>query len=802
MNTYNASWWTSLVWRGYALSEDRDMFCESLPSKINSFGVWEKILHRSVGLGFWEYPLPNLELMIFSVFLLWQFFEILFKMSNIPIPKIPSMMLGGVAINLFSYTSPGSLLHQMFLPDDGRPKLAETAGAFGFVMYWFLKGVTIDVGILKKTEPRAALIGFTSVVIPLLSGYILMRTRLHFGELAMPEYQYETITALQCVSTFAGVNGLLKDLKINHSEFGRIVQSCAAVSDLVIFIITSVNMLFKGQQGLKHVIAKIFIVVVLFYIVWPVMLWIIKQTPEGRPVKDVYIYAVMAIAYLVYLFWLKFFYFSPYGWFIIGLATPAGPPLGSALIQRFECLNVGVFLPLFASLTMGQLDISWLMRELSQLKNMEGLAYEAISLILIVTVVKYFVTALIAFAMKIPYRDSIVLALVMSHRSIFELGYLGYIVEFKMFDNKSFTVAAASVLVSSLSIPIAIDFMYQPHQTFSCYRDRNLLTLKNDSKLKTLVCIHKPDHITSMINFVEVFHPTQDSQLECNVLHLVELMGQASPTFISHQLQKPMVGTKSCSRNVIAAFIQLHRLFTEEVMSIDIFTSASLVDHMHEDLCSLVLDKSLALVVLPFHRSWSVDRSTVLTDDKAVQNLNRQVLKRAACSVGIFVYRKPLWESQMAGSCYKVCAIFVGGKDDREALAFTNRMRRNKRTSVTILRFIPQLKTGENEELVQKFDMEDIKEIMKNEEDSEDTDPVTCIDKSVKEGAETSTILRSIAYDFDMFIVGRSSGMNSVVTEGLNEWTEFDELGAIGDVIASKEFPSRASVLVLQQQQY
>ncbi|KAL1191075.1 Cation/H(+) antiporter 7 [Cardamine amara subsp. amara] len=434
---------------------------------------------------------------------------------------------------------------------------------------------------------------------------------------------------------------------------------------------------------------------------------------------------------------------------------------------------------------------------------MEGLTYEAISLILVLVVVKFFVAVLTAFAVKITYRDSIVLALVMSNKCIFELGYLGYIVELKKFDNKCFTVAATYVLVSSLLIPIAIDLMYEPQQIFSCYQYRNLLTLNYDCKLKTLVCIHKPDHITSMVNFVEVFHPTQDSQLECNVLHLEELMGQANPTFISHQMQKPMVGTRSCSNNIITAFINLCSYFTEEAMSIDIFTSASLVDHMHEDLCWLALDKSVDLIVLPFHRSWSVDRSTVVSDDKAMQNLNRNVLKRASCSVGIFVYQKPLWESQMAGSCYKVCTIFVGGKDDREALAFTNRMKRNKLTSITILRFIPQLSTDKSDELVQKLDMEDIKEIIKKEEGSSDKEySMTCIDKKVKEGAETSMILRSMAYDYDLFIVGRSSGMNSAVTEGLNEWTEYEELGAIGDVIALKEFPSRASVLVLQQQQY
>lgn len=114
--------------------------------------------------------------------------------------------------------------------------------------------MSIDVGMLRKTKPRAALIGFiTVVVIPCISGYILMRTRKHFGKLAMMELQYQEIIILQSLSSFAGVNGLLTDLKINHSEFGRMVQSCAAVTDLVIFIMASGTVLLKGQKGLPHV---------------------------------------------------------------------------------------------------------------------------------------------------------------------------------------------------------------------------------------------------------------------------------------------------------------------------------------------------------------------------------------------------------------------------------------------------------------------------------------------------------------------------------------------------------------------
>lgn len=200
---------------------------------------------------------------------------------------------------------------------------------------------------------------------------------------------------------------------------------------------------------------------------------------------------------------------------------------------------------------------------------------------------------------------------------------------------------------------MALELVHDPTKRFKCYRRRNLVILKDGAELRCLMCVYKPDNITSMISLLEAFNPSQDSPMACNILHLIELVGQANPMFISHQLQKPEAGSTSCSDNVINSFRRFNNKFFEHT-SLDIFTSVSLPQHMHEDICWLALSRSQYLIVLPFHRTWSVDRSTIISNDDNLRMLNLNVLRRAPCSVGIFIYRKPIVESHMTTHHSKV----------------------------------------------------------------------------------------------------------------------------------------------------
>ncbi|VVA90462.1 unnamed protein product [Arabis nemorensis] len=743
-----------VAWRGYIEDKNASRICEAHPYMLNSYGIWERLTYKSRGMSFWKYPLPNLEIIMFSTYIIWRFLDWSCNKIGLRVPRFTYMMIAGVILDLTCHLGNNSWLRDIFFPYDKRPKIPETLGAFGFLFYWFLKGVTMDPGMGLRMEKKSSVIGLTTMVVPLICGNFLFKWRIQRGNISLLPMEYRLIIFFQSISAFTSIDTLLKDLNIKHSEFGRIALSGAMVTDMLAFVVTFLNAIrWQGSYGVFQTVCFCFFCAFLVYAVRPAVYWVIKQTPEGRPVKNVYIYIILALAFLSFQFFHKIHLFGPAGSFVLGLTIPDGYPLGATLVQKFESFNLGALVPLFGSLSMTQVDLSWLLKECGNLIRMEGQLYEAISFILFVNATKFIASTIAARSLNMPLRDSFALSLVLSNKGIFELAYF----------------------------------------TFKCYRKRNLIILKDGAELPTLVCVYKPDHITSMIDLLETFSPSNDSPMACNILHLIELVGQASPMFISHQLQQPEPGSTSCSDNVISSFRRFHKEFSD-CTSLDIFTSVSMSKHMHEDICWLALSKSLSLILLSFHRTWSVDRSTVVSNDDTLRMLNLNVLKRAPCSVGIFIYRKPIVESHMTE------------RHNKEALAIANRMRlTERRISVTIIRFIPASYKMENHELEGTLRVGNLKETVTNIIGSnvrENDENVIYLEKAVSDGSETSKILQAMAKDYELFIIGQSSGIGTEVTNGISEWTEFHELGPIGDFLASHEYPSRASVLVVQKQEY
>jgi hypothetical protein len=70
----------------------------------------------------------------------------------------------------------------------------------------------------------------------------------------------------------------------------------------------------------------------------------------------------------------------------------------------------------------------------------------------------------------------------------------------------------------------------------------------------------------------------------------------------------------------------------------------------------------------------------------------------------------------------------------------------------------------------------------------------------VEGGSQTIDVLRQMVQEHDFIIVGRRNGIKSPQTSGLQEWSEFPELGPVGDFLASSDLDCKASILVVQQQ--
>ncbi|KAF2321735.1 hypothetical protein GH714_001978 [Hevea brasiliensis] len=238
-------------------------------------------------------------------------------------------------------------------------------------------------------------------------------------------------------------------------------------------------------------------------------------------------------------------------------------------------------------------------------------------------------------------------------------------------------------------------------------------------------------------------------------------------------------------------------------VSIHAFTSISSIKFMYEDIGTLALDKVTSLILLPLHRKWSI-HGLIRCENHSLRTLNCRVLGKAPCSVGIFFERFKLKKENFKKhgpkrSHLSLCMIFLGGRDDREALILAKRMANNSNANLTVINFIAD-HDDDDTEFVSDEKVPDFTAIEKVQQISVIDESISYKEHPVKDGPQTALHVHSIADDCDLFIVGRRYGVKSPQTSGLSEWSELPELGIIGDLLASIDLDTEVSVLVVQQQ--
>lgn len=156
-----------------------------------------------------------------------------------------------------------------------------------------------------------------------------------------------------------------------------------------------------------------------------------------------------------------------------------------------------------------------------------------------------------------------------------------------------------------------------------------------------------------------------------------------------------------------------------------------------------------------------------------------------------------------------VAVIFIGGKDDREALAYAGRVARHPGVKLTVIRFLVET----NSENASRRAGNNRVKIAEQEEEMKLDDEcfaqfygrqvagghVAYMEKHLINSSETYSTLRSLEGQYALIIVGRGGRVNSVLTVGMNDWQQCPELGPIGDVLSGSDFSVKTSVLIIQQ---
>ncbi|XP_042515404.1 cation/H(+) antiporter 15-like [Macadamia integrifolia] len=381
-----------------------------------------------------------------------------------------------------------------------------------------------------------------------------------------------------------------------------------------------------------------------------------------------------------------------------------------------------------------------------------------------------------------------------------------------IFDEQEYAIAVLSILlITAISTPI-LRILHDPTKSYTTTIRRTIQDTKRNSELRMLVCIQRQENVPTMINLIEVSHANRENPISVIVLKLVELVGRASPILVAHnndELPSSQNGggnrggnnsgkissSSSCRYDQIFNAFQQYKLLNEDCISIQQFTAISHVATMHDDVCQVACDKRATIIIVPFHKEWSIDGS-ISSVNSGLRNMNLNILKKAPCSVGVLVDRGIMQGSLSVitsrSSFYHVAVLLMGGADDGEALAYGSRIALHQHVKVTII-FLNDNNINNKKMVTNQMERYKLT--------NEVNDRIDYREEVVTDGERLGALIRDILEEGnDLTIVGKRQWRDSPLFSGLTEWNECPELGVIGDMLASPDFGTTSSILVVQQQ--
>ncbi|WJX28378.1 hypothetical protein P8452_17107 [Trifolium repens] len=697
----------------------------------------------------------------------------------------------------------------------------ETLSQLGVIYYVFVTGLEMNLETLLRARKKASTIAIVGTIIPMILGfgiYFLVEKSFNkkngeFNKIS----SYLLWSLVVTITSFPVVAHILSDLKILYTGLGRVALTSATINDFInwAMFIFLIPLIINGKRGIVSVILTIVFSNFCYFVLRPPLNKILVEKTEENE-WDLYQLSYVLVGVIACATVTEFLgTHSVVGALIFGLILPRGK-FTEMLIEQSEDIGSGYLAPLFFA-------------SIGMRSRVVPILHENIFLaiyIMILLICSKIVSAIVATRFYgMPIRDGMALGVIMNTKGILSLIILNIGWNRKVVSEEAFTIMVFSIFFMTVVVAPIINAMYKPRVTYEQNKLRTIENLKADSEIRVMACVHNVRQANGMIHFLEACNGPNVSLLHVFALQLIELKGRATALLVAqidqrHQSTSLHDGLQSGDQssetnnyisNHIANVFEEYSSNNANTL-VENLVAMSSFSTIHRDIYNLALEKQASLVLLPFHKQNTAE-SALEVADPGFRDINQNVMQDAPCSVGIFVDRghhTSLFKTKM-----RILMIFIGGPDDREALAIAWRMSKHPWTRLTMVRIILCGKAAEVEskgysegegllstvldtEKQKEWDEEYVNSFRLKAVNNEDT--ITYAEREVHTDEDISEVLNELDKGgFDLHILGHGRGRNSLVLSNLLEWADCPELGVIGDMLASNSFGSNSSILVVQQ---
>jgi K+:H+ antiporter len=360
-------------------------------------------------------------------------------------PQVIGEVVAGICLgpSLLGRISPGAV--DFLFPAFVAQPLGVLAQV-GVVLFLFLVGLELDVGILGKQSHQSVVISHASIIVPFVLGAL---AALHvYPRFATSDVPFDVFAMFMGVSmsvtAFPVLARILTDRGIQRTRLGVIALSCAAVDDVSAWCLLALvaGLATKSAGGVLPTVAlTVAYVLVMVFVVRPLVRRVSRRldvVPRLSKTAVTMVFMALLLSALA-TEWIGIH--ALFGAFLLGAIVPHDSRLARELTGKLEDVTLLLFLPAFFAYTGLRTQIG-LVHGVSAWLVCGGL-------ILVACIGKFGGSAVAGRLCGMPWRDAASVGILMNTRGLMELVVLTVGLDLGVISPTLFTMLVIMALVTT-----------------------------------------------------------------------------------------------------------------------------------------------------------------------------------------------------------------------------------------------------------------------------------------------------------------------------------------------------------------